>query len=63
MEHSPISTHSTDVADGEMADVEDNTGPTPIPPRDQQTPLEDDDTGSIVVSYCGSTLKCGLKKM
>ena len=49
VEHSPVSTHSTDVGDGEMADVEDNTGPTPLPTHDDTGPLDDDD-GSVVVS-------------
>ena len=49
VEHSPVSTHSTDVGDGEMADVEDNAGPTPLPPQDDTAPIEDDD-GSVVVS-------------
>ena len=43
-----MSTHSTDVGDGEMADVEDNAGPTPLPPHDDTGPLEEDD-GSVVV--------------
>ena len=45
-----MSTHSTDVGDGEMADVEDNAGPTPLPPQDDTAPIEDDD-GSVVVSF------------
>ncbi len=55
VEHSPLSAHSTDVGDGEMADVEDNTGPTPLPPHDESGNIDDDD-GSVVVrnAWCNA---------
>ena len=31
-----------------MADVEDNAGPTPLPPHDDTGPLEEDDSSIVV---------------